>query len=385
MLGDLNLNNHRITNLATPVTGSDSVNKEFLDNAISNLEIENKISKSGDAMNGDLNLSNHRITNLATPVAVSDSVNKEFLDNAIRNLIRFEGTPTYGSKLAIMGVNNEGRHVASITPIQVQGNNIYGLQKLIRLPDDIFRIENYTDNNASIELSDTLILKGLANPTEPNDAATKEFVENLVSNVGDNVRNSQNLDMNNYTIFNVGRPTESTSAINKRYFKRNTYRPKFQTFLGASNSPASTDSSSTFHTVRTNVDHILKLVSPPLVSGNDILTLRSDNINLTNEVEGSYIEITVSGALKVMSYNEQDKLQVNILRVRSGETQKISKTTITPPFDCFNLNCLVFPRPSQDVFRVQYNYSSSNTSISMNMSNVVIKVKLYDIDEQSER
>ena len=153
--------------------------------------------------------------------------------------------------------------------------------------------------------------------------------------------------------------------------------------------PASTDSrpvsSSTFHTVRTNVDHILKLVSPPLVSGNDILTLRSDNINLTNEVEGSYIEITVSGALKVMSYNEQDKLQVNILRVRSGETQKISKTTITPPFDCFNLSCLVFPHPSQDVFRVQYNYSSSNTSISMNMSNVVIKVKLYDIGEQSER
>ena len=272
MLGDLNLNNHIITNLATPVTVYDSVNKGFLDNAISNLEIENKISKSGDAMNGDLNLSNHRITNLATPVAVSDSVNKEFLDNAIRNLIRFEGTPTYGSKLAIMGVNNEGRHVASITPIQVQGNNIYGLQKLIRLPDDIFRIENYTDNNASIELSDTLILKGLANPTEPNDAATKEFVENLVSNVGDNIRISQNLDMNNYTIFNVGRPTKSTSAINKRYFKRNTYRPKFQIFLGASNSPASTDSSSTFHTVRTNVDHILKLVSPPLVSGNDILT-----------------------------------------------------------------------------------------------------------------
>ena len=86
-----------------------------------------------------------------------------------------------------------------------------------------------------------------------------------------------------------------------------------------------------------------------------------------------------------MSYNEQDKLQVNILRVRSGETQKTSKTTITPPFDCFNLNCLVFTRPSQDVFHVQYNYSSSNTSISMNMSNVVIKVKLYDIGEQSER
>ena len=86
MLGDLNLNNHRITNLATPVTGSDSVNKEFLDNAISNLDIENKVSKSGNTMLGDLNLNNHRITNLATTVKVSDSVNKGFLDNAISNL-----------------------------------------------------------------------------------------------------------------------------------------------------------------------------------------------------------------------------------------------------------------------------------------------------------
>ena len=33
----LNLNNHKITNLANPVTESDSVNKGFLDNAISNI------------------------------------------------------------------------------------------------------------------------------------------------------------------------------------------------------------------------------------------------------------------------------------------------------------------------------------------------------------
>ena len=38
--------------------------------------IEHKVSKSGDIMYGDLNLNNHKITNLANPVTESDSVNK---------------------------------------------------------------------------------------------------------------------------------------------------------------------------------------------------------------------------------------------------------------------------------------------------------------------
>ena len=134
------------------------------------------------------------------------------MDNAISNFIRFEDTPSYGSKLTITGVDNDGKHVASITPIQVQGNNIYGLQKLICLPDEIFRIENYEDNNASIELSDRLILKGLVDPSLPSDAATKQFVENLVTNVRDNI-NLQGL----HTITNLRDPTAPGEAANKNY------------------------------------------------------------------------------------------------------------------------------------------------------------------------
>ena len=44
--------------------------------------IEHKVSKSGDIMYGDLNLNNHKITNLANPVTESDSVNKGFLQLA---------------------------------------------------------------------------------------------------------------------------------------------------------------------------------------------------------------------------------------------------------------------------------------------------------------
>ena len=387
--------------------------------------IEHKVSKSGDIMYGDLNLNNHKITNLANPVTESDSVNKGFLDNAISNIVHFAESSEFGSRLATLGINNDDQYVVSPSQIQIQRSQIYGVEVLGRLPNRVFRIENIPPNNASIELGESLILKGLVDPILPSDAATKQFVENLVTNVrdninlqglhtiinlrdptapgeaanknyvdqitqhiqteDDNVTISRNLDMKNHTIFNVGRPSEPTSAINKRYFKRNIYRPKFQIFLGASSTPDSRPiPSSAIHSVRTNTDHNLHFVSAPLVAGNDFLSLQSDSIHLRDEVTSSYIEISISGLVKVTSYDDEDKLYINIIRVSQEETDKICKTTVTPPFDCFNLNCIVFPNPSRDVFRIQYNYVSSNSSVSMNISSVVIKVKQLEMGDQPE-
>ena len=50
--------------------------------------------------------------------------------------------------------------------------------------------------------------------------------------------------------------------------------------------------------------------------------------------------------MKVTRFEDEDKLYINIIRVSQEETDKICKTTVTPPFDCFNLNCIVFPNPS---------------------------------------
>ena len=389
--------------------------------------IEHKVSKSGDIMYGDLNLNNHKITNLANPVTESDSINKGFLDMAISNIVHFAESSEFGSRLATLGINNDGQNVVS--PTQIQRSQIYGVEVLGRLPNRVFRIENIPPNNASIELGESLILRGLVDPSLPSDAATKQFVKNLVTNVrdninlqglhtiinlrdptapgeaanknyvdqitqhiqteDDNVTISQNLDMKNHTIFNVGRPSEPTSAINKRYFKRNIYHPKFQIFLGVSITPSSTPGSRpipscVIHSVRTNTDHNLHFVSAPLVARNDFLSLQFDSIHLRDEVTSSYIEISVSGLVKVTSYEDEDKLHIDIIRVSEEETDKISKTTVIPPFDCFNLNCIVFPNPSRDVFRIQYNYVSSNSSVSMNMSSVVIKVKQLELGDQPE-
>ena len=72
---------------------------------------EHKVSKSGDIMYGDLNLNNHKITNLANPVTESDSVNKGFLDNAISNFVHFAKSSEFGSRLATLGINNDDQYV----------------------------------------------------------------------------------------------------------------------------------------------------------------------------------------------------------------------------------------------------------------------------------
>ena len=81
----------------------------------SSVEVENKLSKTGDIMYGDLNLNNHKITNLATPVAESDSVNKAFLNN----FIQVDNRRVFGSRLITLGLDSNGQHIASYSPINV--------------------------------------------------------------------------------------------------------------------------------------------------------------------------------------------------------------------------------------------------------------------------
>ena len=271
--------------------------------------IENKVSKTGDIMHGDLNLNNHKITNLAAPEAEADCVNKGFL----KNFIRFESGRVVGSTLATVGTNSNGEQIASASPINIKGSNMFGLQTIIRRPNNVFKIKNHSDNNTYLELGNRLILKGLAYPREPTDAATKQFVENEMQNLATNVnlRSTaslaalqyiqtedsnvtvlRNLDLKNHSIFNVGMPTEPTSAITKQYFEQNSYKPKFQILLGAS---FSSGSSNVVHSVDTNQRHYLYLRSG---SRNDFLSVQSDNFRLRDEVDNTYMEISVSGLIR---------------------------------------------------------------------------------------
>ena len=105
--------------------------------------------------------------------------------------------------------------------------------------------------------------------------------------------------------------------------------------MGVSITPSSTPGSrpipsSAIHSVHTNTDHNLHFVSAPLVAGNDFLSLQSDSIHLRDEATSSYIEISVSGLVKVTRYDNEDKLYIIITRVSQEETDKICKTAVKP-------------------------------------------------------
>ncbi len=103
--------NHKITNVATPTTDNDAVNKKYVDDTVSTGQ-GNKVSRSGDTMTGPLivnalttlsqltvsgtvnlnqgakfsgilDMGNNKIVNLATPTNNQDAASKQYVDQAV--------------------------------------------------------------------------------------------------------------------------------------------------------------------------------------------------------------------------------------------------------------------------------------------------------------
>ena len=110
-----------------------------------------------------------------------------------------------------------------------------------------------------------------------------------------------------------------------------------------------------------------------------------DNFRLRDEVENTYMEISVSGLIRNSEdpFEETDELRTQILQVKQqnngpSELRTISKTSLKSGAECFNLNCIIVLPKLTDVFRIQYDYLTSSlySSTLMKIHNVIIKVKL---------
>lgn len=89
---DVSLNNHKITNLATPTANSDAVTKLYVDQATSSGsagQIVNGVNTNSklvanqtELTNGStpINMNSQKITSLATPTANSDAATKLYVD-----------------------------------------------------------------------------------------------------------------------------------------------------------------------------------------------------------------------------------------------------------------------------------------------------------------
>ena len=84
MTGDINMDNHKITNLPDPATDTEPVKKGYGDGRY--------LGKAGGTMTGDINMDNHKITNLPDPATDTEPVKKGYGDG--RYLGKAGGTMT---------------------------------------------------------------------------------------------------------------------------------------------------------------------------------------------------------------------------------------------------------------------------------------------------
>ena len=91
LTGNFNLNNNKIINLKKASLNSDAVNLQQLNEANSVLETTVSklcLKKDGTTLlTGNINLNNHKVVNMAIPTDKNDSVNKLYVDQNLTRVI----------------------------------------------------------------------------------------------------------------------------------------------------------------------------------------------------------------------------------------------------------------------------------------------------------
>ena len=82
--GNYDIDNKKLTNVATPTTNADAATKKYIDDHIGNVHQTGYLKKDGSvAMTGDLNVGGHKITNLATPTTQTGATTKKYVDDGL--------------------------------------------------------------------------------------------------------------------------------------------------------------------------------------------------------------------------------------------------------------------------------------------------------------
>ena len=164
--GDVSFDNFKLINLASPLGGADGANKDYVDLSISNLKLNNIQAT------GNVNLSSYRITSLADPTSLQDAATKHYTDNAVA-----AGTNAAISNLRLNLIS--------------ASNNV--------------SFYNYKGIN-------------LADPTSPQDAATKNYSDLSINNLRlNNIQATGNVNLSSYRITSLANPTSPQDAATKNY------------------------------------------------------------------------------------------------------------------------------------------------------------------------
>ena len=196
----------------------------------------NYLSLSGGTMAGTINMNNNKITNLPEPTSNQDAATKAYVDShsggggGTGNYVSKAGDTMTGALNISMGESEISIANASIE-LNTGSNGVtvgeiptdtptYGILS----NSDLSFIANGNINLANSNSGNALKITNVATPTDSNDAANKQYVDNAVSGAGggDFMANGSipatgDFNMNNHKITNLSAPTEYQDVTNKEY------------------------------------------------------------------------------------------------------------------------------------------------------------------------
>lgn len=196
----------------------------------------NYLSLSGGTMAGTINMNNNKITNLPEPTSNQDAATKAYVDShsggggGTGNYVSKAGDTMTGALNISMGESEISIANASIE-LNTGSNGVtvgeiptdtptYGILS----NSDLTFIANGNINLVNYNEAEALKITNVATPTDSNDAANKQYVDNAVSGAGGgdflangSVPATGDFNMNNHKITNLSAPTEYQDVTNKEY------------------------------------------------------------------------------------------------------------------------------------------------------------------------
>ncbi len=225
MTGALNMQNHKVTNVAAPTETADAANKGYVDTAISGLTNGTTampyVKKAGDTMTGALNL--------PAPTADANATNKKYVDGADAVLNAAIQAETKNRETAITGVLQQiGELETGIEGdlagyLPLTGGTMTGALNVQTPTEDAnAATKKYVDD--AVQNATDPELAGRVEALETSQAQQDTEISNLkngttalpyVKKAGDTM--SGNIDMASYMVTQISPPIENQHLANKKY------------------------------------------------------------------------------------------------------------------------------------------------------------------------
>lgn len=222
---NINFNGEKLTNLAAPTSGTDGVNKNYVDAKTWTTSVITDFAAAVTAFRLDqfavptssVSMGSQKITNLATPTLATDAVTKAYADSLVG-----------GASITLTGaVTGSGSGTVNTTLTPITTAQISNFNSAVVA----FRLDEFAVPTTSVSFGNQKLIN-LLTPTLATDAATKGYVDgktwttSVITDFNAAVTAfrldefalpTSSVNLNSQKIINLAIPTLGTDAANKNY------------------------------------------------------------------------------------------------------------------------------------------------------------------------